>query len=82
MTTTLSTNKTNHERLATDAVRAGQFTRAVGHTAKAAEIGFILAERSEGLIARRRLEDAMALVEMVEQLKARVAELEAPAESA
>jgi SpoVK/Ycf46/Vps4 family AAA+-type ATPase len=64
--------KQEHENAAEKAIEARDYAAAVFHAAKAAEFGLILAEQSDGGIARRYVDDAFELIQLAEELKAKV----------
>jgi SpoVK/Ycf46/Vps4 family AAA+-type ATPase len=64
--------KREHESLAEKALSAGDYAKAFFHTTQAAEFTFILAEKSEGDVAKAYLEDANGLVEIAAGLKAKI----------
>jgi len=70
--------KREHETAAEKALTNKDYAKAFFHTAKAAEFGLRLAEESEGKIARRYVEDALELIQIAEELKAK-AQTQAPA---
>ena len=63
--------KRRHEAAAEKALGEKDYAQAFFHTAKAAECGLALAEQSEGKIARRHAEDALELIDLAEQMKAK-----------
>lgn len=65
--------KRDHESKLEAACRQKNYALALLHAAKAAEMGFILAERSEGEVARKYVEDAFELIAICEELKSRAA---------
>jgi SpoVK/Ycf46/Vps4 family AAA+-type ATPase len=67
----IADKKREHESVAEAALAEKDYAKAFFHTAKAADFGFRLAEQSEGLIARRYVEDARELIEIAEKLKAK-----------
>lgn len=64
--------KREHEALAEKALAAGDYAKAFFHTVQAAEFTFILAEKSEGDVAKAYLEDANGLVDIAAGLKAKI----------
>ena len=70
--------KREHETAAEKALTDKDYAKAFFHTAKAAEFGLRLAEESDGKIARRYVEDALELIQIAEDLKAK-AQTQAPA---
>jgi SpoVK/Ycf46/Vps4 family AAA+-type ATPase len=67
----IADKKREHESVAEAALAEKDYAKAFFHTAKAADFGFRLAEQSDGLIARRYVEDAYDLIEIAEKLKAK-----------
>lgn len=67
----LADKKREHESAAEKALATKDHAKAFFHTAKAAEFGFALAEKSDGVIAERYVEDANELLSIAEELKAR-----------
>ena len=67
----IADKKREHESVAEAALAEKDYAKAFFHTAKAADFGFRLAEQSEGLIARRYVEDAYELIEIAGKLKAK-----------
>ena len=65
--------KREHEAAAEKALIEKDFAKAFFHTAKAAEFGFLLAEQSNGKIAQSYVDDALALLDLAEDLKAKAA---------
>jgi len=66
-----SDKKQEHEAAAEKALAKKNYSRAFFHTAKAAEFGLMLAEQSEGKIAKRYVEDAFELIDIATELKAK-----------
>ncbi len=64
--------KREYEAIAENAILEKDFYKAFFYTAKAAELGLILAEQSEGKIALRYIEDAFELLDIAEALKKKV----------
>ncbi len=67
----IADKKREHEAVAGAALAEKDYAKAFFHTAKAADFGLRLAEQSEGLIARRYVEDAYELIEIAGKLKAK-----------
>lgn len=67
--------KREHEAKAAEFVRAREYRQAFFHTAKAAEYGLSLAERSDGSICERYIEDAFELIEIAAELSIRAGSL-------
>ncbi|MGA2660563.1 MAG: ATP-binding protein [Verrucomicrobiota bacterium] len=67
----IADKKREHESVAEAALAEKDYAKAFFHTAQAADFGFRLAEQSEGLIARRYVEDAYELIEIAGKLKAK-----------
>ena len=67
----IADKKREHESVAGAALAEKDYAKAFFHTAKAADFGLRLAEQSEGLIARRYVEDAFELIEIAGRLKAK-----------
>lgn len=61
--------KREHEAAAETALKEKDYSKAFFHTGKAAEFGFTLAERTEGKVAERYVEDANELIEIAASLK-------------
>ncbi|MCC5828475.1 MAG: ATP-binding protein [Phycisphaeraceae bacterium] len=72
--------KRENETAAEKALMDKDYAKAFFHTAKAAEFGLRLAEESNGKIARRYVEDALELIQIAGELKAK-AQSQAPAEA-
>jgi SpoVK/Ycf46/Vps4 family AAA+-type ATPase len=70
--------KREHESAAEKALLEKEYARTFFHTAKAAEFTLVLAEQSEGKIARRYVEDAFELIDIASELKVR-AQTQSPA---
>jgi len=64
-----SDKKREHEQAAEKALAEKDYAKAFFHTARAAELGLQLAERSEGKVAWRHLDDALDLIEIASELK-------------
>jgi SpoVK/Ycf46/Vps4 family AAA+-type ATPase len=67
----IADKKREHESVAEAALAEKDYAKAFFHTAKAADFGLRLAEQSEGLVARRYVEDARELIEIAGKLKAK-----------
>lgn len=65
--------KREHEASAEKALMGRDYASAFFHTAKAAEFGLKLAEQSDGKIALRHAEDALELIDIAAELKAKAA---------
>jgi transitional endoplasmic reticulum ATPase len=76
----IADKKREHEMAAEKALADKDYAKAFFHTAKAAEFGLRLAEESDGKIAQRYVEDALDLIQIAEELKAK-AQAQAPAEA-
>lgn len=63
--------KEEHEKAAIKATEKKDYRAAYRHTAKTAEFGLKLAEAHEGKIAKRYIQEAAALIEAAEKLKAK-----------
>ena len=61
--------KREHEMLAEKALAEKDYGSAFFHTAKAADLGFTLAEQSSGRMARAYLKDAEGLLALAEDMK-------------
>lgn len=72
--------KREHETAAEKSLGDRDYAKAFFHTAKAAEFGLRLAEESDSKIARRYVEDALELIDIAEELKAK-AQVQAPADA-
>ncbi|HXP59094.1 MAG TPA: ATP-binding protein [Dongiaceae bacterium] len=67
----IADKKREHEAVAEAALAEKDYAKAFFHTAKAADFGFRLAEQSDGLIARRYVQDACELIDIAGKLKAK-----------
>lgn len=74
----IADKKREHEASAEQALTDKDYSKAFFHTAKAADFGLRLAEETDGKVSRRYVEDALDLIELAEQLKAK-AQSQAPA---
>jgi SpoVK/Ycf46/Vps4 family AAA+-type ATPase len=67
----IADKKREHEGAAEEALVTKDYGKAFFHTAKAAEFGLALAEQSEGKIAERYVEDALELIDIASELRAK-----------
>lgn len=70
--------KREHEESAEKALKKKDYAKAFFHTAKAAELGLALAERSEGKVAARYVDDAYGLIAIAADLKKKAAAADRP----
>lgn len=67
----IADKKREHETAAEKALMEKDYAKAFFHTAKAAEFGLKLAEETEGKVALRYVEDAIELIDIASELKAK-----------